>query len=158
MCPFYPASGSALTYVEANLTTGDIALGVAGAWTAVDATTDLVVPAAAGDRLLINFDMLCNGGFAGVGTGLDVATIVAGAPVNYVSSRGAAPATNGLPGLYTDPTFLVSGGSLDYIVQAGDISGGNVTLQFQYNNTAAGRIIYASANYPFRWRAVNIGQ
>ena len=152
----YTSGGAGVTFVEASRTAGDVTLNTTGIVTAYDTSTDLVVPAAAGDRVIFGLSMLTNGGFNSGAQGIDIVTVPNGTITTYVSSRGAAPAANGLASLYTDATFVISG-QADYVVAAGDLAGGNVTFRLVYTNTTPTRTIYGSANYPFRWWALNVG-
>lgn len=95
----------------------------------------------------------------------DVVTAVSGAPVNSFASEGAAPtattSNSGLMGWFitaTPDTIPVSG-AVRYTVTAGDLdAAGAVTLRFRYATlNTSGRTLYASASFPLKVYASNIG-
>jgi hypothetical protein len=50
------------------------------------------------------------------------------------------------------------GSSVQYVVQAGDISGGNVVLRLRYRTvSASNKTLYSSANIPLHWSVKNLG-
>lgn len=148
-------SSATITQARGEFTTGDItATNVGSTWTQAGSLL-CPVPAAAGDYLLFIPSLMVNP--AGV-THVDIAVKVGAAFVRFASSGDATSALEGDPGLYGDPTYsLVNGGVMDFVVTADDVSGGNVTFAVVYMGTGTSTIIHASANYPFRWRAINFG-
>ena len=146
-------SGGGVTTGRGKRTAGDQAVtNTAGVWTAVDTTTDITLSAAAGDEIEIDINLLTSGTS---NLDLDVVTVVGGNPLHFVSSDGgAAAAANGLTGLYFDGTFRKSTG-FDYVVQAGDLTNGQITLRLVYRCGVNAGTIYGSANYPLIWHAVN---
>jgi hypothetical protein len=158
--PTGAAGATVLKVVEASRTAGNVVVAnTAGVWTAVDTATDLTVTGvAAGDVLQITGDFLTD--TAAALTGLDIATIVAGNPVNWVSSRSGSHAvtTEGTNGWYTQGAagnYLKAGVPLIYPVVAGDISGGNVTLRLYYLASGAATL-YATTAHPLHWWATNL--
>lgn len=124
-------------------------------WTNVDTGTDLVVPAQAGDVLEVGINVIHDSGTTAY---LDVATIVSGSPVNFVSGGGGTSGEQGLVGwrCETGITSPISGVA-QYVVQTGDISGGNVTLRLRYRTFAAtDKILYRSSGVPFAWHVINL--
>jgi len=111
-------------------TAGDLTLN-STSWADVNNGLDLVIPAQAGDVLLIAADG--RWGNEAVFIGLDAVTVVSGSPVSSVSGSGASDygvtgwGAQGLTGLY-EPF----GAAIQYPVVAGDVSGGNVTLRLRY--------------------------
>lgn len=151
------STAAGVTLVQATpRTAGNLAVvSTAGVWTAVDTNTDIVIPAAAGDRLAIwgNFLTDANTNL----NGLDVGTVVSGAVVNYVSSGTGTPLVEGLNAFYPHGnTFQVNQPAV-YDVQAGDVSGGNVRLRLFYLASGAANI-YASAAHPLAWTVANFRQ
>lgn len=122
---------------------GDYTLNNAGAFAAIDAANlNLTLPAATGDKLEIS--LLSRYGNEAINAFIDAATIVSGSPVNWVSG-GTGLSTNfgvagwvGLSGVTNTP-----GGSAFYTVQAGDISGGNVTVRLMYRTSGASKTLRA---------------
>lgn len=114
------------------------------AWADVDAALDLVLPAKSGDvieygisGLIANQAVDCN---------FDVATIVAGNVVNYLSSGGNVP--DAFTGWYSTAgvNSQLSGSVLGAPLVGADIEGGNVTLRLRYKEGAAvNRTLYAEA-------------
>lgn len=135
-------------------TAGNIAVvSTAGVWTVVDTGTDIVVPGVtAGDQLAI-FGNFITDATTNL-NGLDVATIVSGAVVNYVSSGTGTPLAEGLNSLYPHGNGFQVNQPAIYTVQAGDISGGSVTLRLYYLASGAANI-YGSAAHPLAWSVVN---
>lgn len=137
----------------------------AGTTTALSSTSyadfnnalDLIIPAQVGDVLLISLSALWVAAASGYGY-LDAATIVSGSPVNYCgggsSSRfGVQGWSSGVVGTSNDSPV---GAAIQYVVQAGDISGGNVTLRLRGRYFSAARSIYTSADNPMHWSVVNL--
>lgn len=120
----------------------------------VDTAIDLVVAASEGDVLQI--------GSAGLWENdsnfskLDVATIVSGSVVNYVSGAGSAgngvTSWQGISGVYTS-----FGGAILYTVQAGDIESGNVTLRLRAKVSTGSHVLRANVNDPLHWWVANLG-
>jgi hypothetical protein len=127
-------------------------------WTVLPAAYRVTVAAAAGDMLTLywlaistqnNGDVEC-----------DVASIVSGSPARYLSSGTAVQAANGHGGLY--------GGSgatgfnlwrpppVQWLVAAGDVSAGTVTLSYVGRTTGAVRTVGAAA-YPSQVDVVSSG-
>lgn len=90
-------------------------------------------------------------------TSLDFAVKVGVNFVRYAASGTGTPATDGDPGLYSDGTFLQSGAIFDFVVEAGDLSSGTLTFALVYKGTGTTTVIYASTDYPWRWRCLNFG-
>lgn len=150
------ASFSVITDL-ASKTDGDFAVSDTS-WADVDSSIDLTVAAAAGDRLLIGLNARWIDGGADEYGFLDAVTMVSGSPVNYVS--GAGSSGEGVPSwAITNSDGKSSiGGSVMYEVQAGDISGGEVTLRLRKK---AGGItpnltVRADTTVPLHWNVVNL--
>lgn len=124
-------------------------------WTDVDTGTDLVVPAQVGDILLVSFS--ADWGNEAVQVGLDAATIVAGSPVNYVGTAGGASDIGVMAWGGANGDTSPAGGSVQYVVQSGDISGGNVTLRLRYRTlTATNKTLTGSTTQPLQFSVVNL--
>jgi hypothetical protein len=134
-----------ITWARIHRTTGDLAINNA-AWTAVPTIGNLAaIAASVGDVIEISLSSFWS--VTGTFIQLDVATIVSGSPVNYVSSGTATPCAIGVAAWRGSSTAPAIGfaGTISYVVQAGDISGGTVTLQLQYKqNSATGSTLAAS--------------
>jgi hypothetical protein len=90
-------------------------------------------------------------------TSIDVAVKVGAAFVRYASSGTGTAATDGDPGLYSDGSFLQSGVIFDFVVTADDLSSGTLTFAMVYKGTGTTTVMYASSDYPWRWRCINFG-
>jgi hypothetical protein len=101
---------------------------------------DLTIAAAANDVLLVSGGVACYNATA-LGVGFDVATWVSGAAVNWLG-QSAGGNNNGLGSINTAVAVLCPL-LVQYVVQAGDITGGNVVLRLHYLATGA-RVIARS--------------
>jgi hypothetical protein len=146
--------GSTLAVRRATVTSGNLVLTVNGAWAVVTGSPSMVLPAVVGDY--VQFDLPSMLGNFAVNFA-DLAVIVGGTIVRCLSSGTATPATEGAPAFYGDNSFDRYGPIFEFEVEAGDLSGGNVTVQFITKGSGGGTI-YASSDYPLRWRAMNYGQ
>ena len=138
--PSPPASGVATD----SLIHGGSSLTLAAndaTWNNFPTIGTIAVPAVAGDVIEVSASWRFATESVSVFT--DICTEVAGAVVNSIASRAAAPgdaSTTGLGigGLFGEFGLASSvGASLLYTVQAGDLSGGNVTLRLRYRNSAS---------------------
>ena len=142
-------------------TAGNVMLNNAS-WTDVPTIGDLTVPAGvvAGDLLEIGLGSKWVSGTTF--TQLDVATIVSAAVVNYASTRTSTPGDIGYAAWRGTNTAPAIGffGALLYVVQAGDISGGTVTLRLRYKqNSATNTVLGASTtDGPLNFYVKNLGQ
>lgn len=145
---------SGLDTARAVRTSGNITLN-STTWANVDTGLDIAVAAQAGDVLMV--PLSATFGTENVYAYLDAATIVSGSPVNYVSGQGGAT-DDGVSGWWGGANqYSAVGTAIQYVVQAGDISGGVVTLRLRYRTeTAANKTLYASADNPLQWSVVNL--
>lgn len=150
--------GNPLSFVEVRYTTGDITLGSGTTPVAVSGPGDLVIAAATGDLLMCGLSARSTDTDAD-SLGMDMATIVSAAAVNYVSSRSGTPTTTGVAGWYFGSGRVTSVmGEAPYLVQAGDISGGNVTLRLYYRVSGVGKVLSASSSGVLHFWVRNLGQ
>lgn len=144
-----------LTSGTGFVTSGNISVGN-GAFTALG--SEQTVTAAIGDVLELVIDsMLCNN--AGSDVQFDAATRVAAADTNWFSSgTNTSRFPGGIASWYVETSrFASPSPSVRYTVQAGDVSGGQVTVQLYGQCAAGSRTIFANASYPLRWWLVNLG-
>lgn len=135
-------------------TAGDLTLN-STTWANVDTGMDITLPAATGD--LIEASVSALAGAQAVSIYMDVATIVAGSPVNYFASSGGGSDTPAPWVGFASATTVISG-TVMYTVQAGDISGGNVVLRLRYRESSAtNKIISGVAGIPLHFAAKNYG-
>lgn len=121
----------------------------------LDTGLDIVLTAAAGDVIEVS----ATGRWAteNVQVYMDVATIVSAAPVNYLSGSGSTgEGVQSWQG-YGNVNTNISGACM-YTLQAGDISGGTVTLRLRVRTgTAANKTFVSGATNVFKWSAKNFG-
>lgn len=122
-------------------------------FTAADTALDLTMPAATGDII----EVAPNGlwGPEAITGEMDVATMVSGSPVNYVSGSNAR-GVGGWSGPASQSESI--GGPVQYTLVAGDISGGNVTLRLMVKVLTAGtKTLFAQSNsYPLYFSVKNL--
>lgn len=136
-------------------TAGDITLSNT-TWAAIAGPDDLVVEAAAGDVLAIS--MSCLWGNQTATAYVDMYTMVSGSPVNKVSGGDASTSDYGIAAWSAgQPSELVNaGGTFFYIVQAGDVSGGQVTLRLYGIRFTNNRTLYANTGHKLSMHVVNL--
>lgn len=152
------AGGNPVVYDIETYAAGDITVSSTTAGADAANPPDLVVAAATGDLLMVGISARRND-TSGSSLRMDVATIVSAAVVNYISSGTGTPASTGVSGWFMLGTVVQSvGGEMPYVVQAGDISGGNVTVSLRAWVSAAGPILAAQAAAPLKFWVRNLGQ
>jgi hypothetical protein len=120
------------------------------------ANLDITLDAIEGDIIAIH----ANGAWAATGAAsyLDVSTQVSGSPVNYVSTGTGTAATSGVSGWQGVASVSTPfGGTILYTVQAGDLSGGTVTLRLRAAVSSGSRDLAASSGTPLFFSAQNLG-
>jgi len=141
---------------SAYITSGDVTLSnTSNAWQALSGF-ELSIPAAVGEwvELAPSFMWLPSAGDAFLDFGVQVGSSI----VRYLSSGSSTPAAEGDPALYIYPSsYRTSGVSgSGFIVTPGDLDAGNIRFILAYKTTSAVGTVHASANWPFRWRALNL--
>jgi hypothetical protein len=141
---------------KAKRTAGNVTLN-STTFVNIDTGIDLTIAAAAGDTLEVTMSVRADAG-SGPYCVLDFHTIVGGSPVNSVAAEAAAGTTNvGFPGWSTGNVRASTNGythfsaTKQYTVQAGDISGGNVTLRLR---GFSGGSVTLAASDPYLYVAV----
>jgi hypothetical protein len=146
-------SGGGVTAGHVKYTGGDLALNNTS-WTTVG-ITDITLACATGDVV----EACVSARFTNAATtcGLDVATIVSAAPVNYFASAGGASAF-GIQGLVGNASVNTSAGAcVMYTIQAGDISGGNVVFRLMFRSTGS-KTVLGTTDLPLQFSVKNLGQ
>lgn len=123
-------------------------------WVQLTSSPTISIPAVAGDYLEFEIlQMLFQPG----ANFLDLAVVVSAAAARYMVSDTNSPGAEGNPSFYPQPgTYRTYGPTFEFVAQAGDISGGNVTVAFWTKGAGTGTL-YAHTDYPLKWRAVNYG-
>jgi hypothetical protein len=150
-----PAAGGLVAYDINRYTGGDITLNNT-TLTAVAGLTDLVVAASSGDVCDLGLVVRATTTTAQSIT-FDFATIVSAAPVNYVFAASGTPVN--IPTTWYIGSAELSGahGVFPYVVQSGDISGGNVTFRLYFRSSGS-RVVEADATAPLVHWVINHGQ
>ena len=146
--------GGVVDYAESIRTSSNITLN-STSWANVDTGLDLTLAAQAGDLIQYTPSFYCSS--VGATGGFDVATIVSGSPVNYFGSAGVGNTAYGVMAWIVPSAATGVGGSAFYIVQSGDISGGNVVLRLRYRWASSSATLNAAAILPCKVSAVNLG-
>lgn len=122
--------------------------------TEVSSALRLTLPAASGDVIMVGISSLLTQGGTGEAE-IDTATIVGGAIVNQFS-----PGTSAIGHGYTTAALRSIGATLTYVLQSGDVSGGNVIVSPTFRNTdgAAAGTLRAASDYALVYWAVNLKQ
>ncbi|MFG1873376.1 hypothetical protein ACGFIV_00885 [Sphaerisporangium sp. NPDC049003] len=147
-------SGGSLVMSDSGyITTGDVTCGTSF----TQLGPDHVVAAAVGDVLQLNIDMMAN--VSGSDLQLEAATQVSGVDAIYWSD---GTATGRWPGGLTSwyiPTGDYTGprGPGQYVVQAGDVVAGMVTVRLYGRVTSGSRLVFANFVYAFRSWLTNRG-
>lgn len=150
--PATPSSSTVEVATTGFITSGNITVNTA----AFQVGTDLTVPAAAGHILEVAIEVLCAD--TGADVQFDAATRVAGADVNFFSTgTGVTRFPGGIGNWYVQTGRFTSPGLVRYTVQAGDVSGGNVTVRLYGQVPAGSRVLFANATYPLRIWLTNYG-
>lgn len=147
------SGGAAIAVVRRTVTSGNITPQSTGSWAMVTGGPTIAIAAAAGDY--VSFE-ICSALMRIVSSFRDLAVVVGGVPVRYLSTGSSSSSVEGAPAFYGDSTFRTHGTAFDFVVQNSDLSGGNVTVGFATKGAADGTI-YASTDYPLVWRAMNYG-
>lgn len=154
-------SGQGLVdFAHARRTSGDVTLTTNNTWMDVDTGIDLTVAASTGDVLEVGFSGYC-GGSEAVTLYMDAHTIVSATPTNSIANGAAVSDSNDGVSAWRFPASTIhnSGGTVMYSVQAGDISGGNVTLRLRGKPASTtDRVLSASTARPLAWHVKNLGQ
>lgn len=152
-----PGTWTTGTNVESGyVSSGVITLPASTPWIGVVGLSSFAIAASVGDRVTFQASFLAI--LTGVNY-LDSAVMVSGSPVRYGSSGTGTPATEGDPVAYRDVAGAIVRGlaPFTFVVEAGDISGGNVTFGVVHRGAGTTTNVYASSAYIFRWMARNDG-
>lgn len=136
------------------VTSGDITLtDSSGAWLPVTGL-EISIPAAVGDWVELCPTIMMQG------TGSDYfdLAVLSGSSIVRRSSTGSATVTaEGDTGLYPSPhTFRTTGALFAFTVASGDLDSGNVRFTLIAKGTGGAKV-FASTQYPMRWRVINMG-
>lgn len=120
--------------------------------TSVGTPLQCSIPAAAGDRIVVDLSMMYVGGHF-----LDVALLSsAGSIALYDSSGTSSPLIEGAPWLYPSTAFSKVSSAAQFTVASGHLSSGQATVALVHQGTSSGKV-YAYNGYPWVMRLRNIG-
>lgn len=152
-------SGQGLVdFAFTNYTAGDVTCDADDVWEDMP-VADLVLDASTGDVVEVGLSLVCPNATA-VSLGFDAHTIVAASPVNSVATGSAVDdANDGVAGWRLSASVAGnSSGSVFYTLQAGDISGGTVTLRLRdHPASSTNRVVSATTALPIQFWAKNLG-
>lgn len=119
---------------------------------------DLTVSATTNDVLSVSAVLSCPNTTA-VGVFFDIGTLVAAAIVNYLGQSAGSNANNGLATCASGISSMATP-AVQYVVQAGDLTGGSVVLRLLYLTSAASnRTLGRSISQgPLMFAVANLGQ
>lgn len=148
--------GSSLAIAHGYVTAaGIVTPQTTASWAALTGGPTASIAAAEGDTVEFSWSALLDDAS---GLYFDTAIIVSGSPVRYASTGTGTAAIEGDPGLYLDANFRPQFGlGMVRTLASGDISGGVVTFGIAVLNPSGGGKLYASTDYPFRYRLINYG-
>jgi hypothetical protein len=146
-----------LTSARARRTTGNLTLN-STTWADVDTGLDLTL-ADVVDGDVVEVSVSCRWNDESPEGYLDVASIVAGAPVNYWAT-GGNDAYAGNPGWHGAASAGTgASGVIQKAIVSGDLSAGTLTLRLRYRTSAASnKLLFAGTSYPLIFEAKNLGQ
>jgi hypothetical protein len=151
-----------VTSAKARYTGGSITTATSMTnYAAITATgLDMVVAAATGDILLVGLSLYQTNSNTSE-LRFDVATVVSATLTNFISGGdGTIANSGGIAGMISTASegTRSHAATVAYAVQAGDISGGNVTLRPVYGTGATStKTILATTVYPIHAFVVNLG-
>lgn len=150
--------GNPVVYDLERYTAGDISVSSTSAGADVSGVSDVVVAAATGDVVMIGLNCRSETTTAN-SLRFDVKCIT-GSTENYVSSLTTTPSGQGISGWFWPASHSsVASGEVLYVVQAADISGGNLTLSLRaWMSGATTTTIAADSDAPLLFWVRNLGQ
>lgn len=157
----YPRFMRARSFKYATRSSGDVVI-TTSTWANIDTGLDLTLNVQVGDVIEVGLSGRWLYNSSNAFAALDAATLVAGAPVNYVAGSAETNVGEGAMawfgenagGTISSPV----GGSVMYAVQAGDIASGKVTLRLRGRLlTGTTRTLLANTTEKLHWWAKNLG-
>lgn len=153
--PVGGGGGAVATLTRGRMTSGDVTLGTEAAWTLVPGVS-FVAPAVAGDNVEFQIGALVQQSSSDF---YELVLIKDGLIARFGSTGTSSPAVAG----EGDGAFYPASGSqfvsralwFALTVQAGDLSGGNVTFGIAHKGSGSQAKVFASANFPLRWQIRN---
>jgi hypothetical protein len=148
--------GTAPTFARAHITSGDVTPASSGGVFVPVTGLSISLAAVAGDNVEITASMLVVQNSTEF---YDLAILVGGSIVRYASTGTGtgSGAGEGDPSMYpmSGVTIKSMTPSWGLTLASGDLSGGTVTFALAFKGPGAAGKVFASTNYPFRWRVRN---
>lgn len=152
------SGGSAIVPVVGTIETGNVTMpNVGSTWTPVVGIEMAPLPAAVGDYVTFTPSFMWQ---PGASKFLELAVISGSTIVRFGSTEDGTPSTagEGDPALYPGlSTFGTSGAHMNFVVTSGDLDSGHIRFIVAHVGTGTTSVVYASANYPFRYALENHG-
>lgn len=128
--------------------------GITGPWTVSSAGWRATINAAPGHIIRWSPAILA----AGAPAVFDLAAIVNAVPARYASTGGASPAALGHGGMYSQGDWgTVRFPALDWVVQAGDVQSGLLTLALMYRDQGGDHFTVGHPEAPSYITVTNLG-
>lgn len=149
--------GTSVAVVSGRVSSGNVSTFNTGGVTAVlTGGPTFSIAAAVGDRVRLDWAALIQKASS---TYWDVAVLVGGAAVRYATTGTSTPPVEGDPGMYPDTsTYQGRPGPFNFTVEAGDLSGGNVTFGFVIKSDNTAGLLFANTAFPLRYTITNYGE
>jgi hypothetical protein len=148
--------GTAPTFIRAHITSGDVTPANSGGVFVPVTGLSITLAAVSGDSVEIAASMLV---VQNATEFYDLAILVGGSIVRYASTgtSSVTGANEGDPSMYpmSGVTIKSMTPTWGLMLASGDVSGGNVTFGLVFRGPGAAGKVFASTNYPFRWRVRN---
>lgn len=148
--------GSSPVFVRSVVNAGDITPGVDAGWTLLTAGLgSWTIPAVVGDEV----EAIVGGMIQDNASSFyELVSTASGSIVRFGSTGTSSPAGagEGDPVLYPKSSFSGFTVTMGFTVVSGDLTAGNVTFTMAHLGASAGKL-FASTNYPLRYRLVNFG-
>lgn len=157
------SGGSGAVSKQVRIEVENVLLPNSGGWAVVTSSEGTgsqplkaTIAAAAGDRIWADVTFMRTGS----GTYLDVVMLNDDGSIAEFAASGTSMAPDeGAPEFYPQTgAFPAANGTVEFVPQAGQISGGEVAIAIAYKGAGAGtETLYASAGYPLRFLLRNGG-
>jgi hypothetical protein len=148
--------GSPVAVVVGHVSTGNVVpQNTGGAVQVLTGGPTFAIAAEVGDRVRCDVTYLTE---RNINSFWDLAVIVSGSAVRYATTGTGSAPIEGDPGMYPDqPSYQGRPGPFSFTVEAGDLSGGLVTIGFAVKSTGGGQL-FASTAFPLRYTLTNYGE
>ncbi|GEM_PF-2671116 len=149
--------GGSIAVAHGYVTSGDVTPQTTASFAALTGGPTFAIAAVVGDTVELDLSSLRQTGGSSF---WDLCVLVSGSPVRYASSGTGTPSIEGDPSTYPDTASFRPQHGLGMVVvcESGDLSGGNITFGVAVLAPSGTGKLFASTNYPLRYRIANYGQ